>query len=265
MFEKPEGIRFYYYRKEGEGMGLRTVGMMPVFLAAKDASEDFMIQSYKEISFFGQPVYFNTTQVTTIIVMVFILLLALIARHFILKGDPDNPNVVQNIVELLFEFMEGLVSNSMGKHASKYQNYIMTLLVFICISNISGAFGLRPPTADYAVTLGLAVLSFILIQYAGIKTSGFGAFTDLFKPVPFLFPINLIGEIATPISLSLRLYGNMLAGTIMMGLFYGLIPWFVQLGIPAALHGYLDFFSGVIQTYVFCMLTMVFITNKLES
>lgn len=244
-------------------MGLNTAGMMPIFLAAEDASADFMIQSYLDYNFFGHVVSINTTHVTTIIVMAFILILALIARHFVLKGDPDNPNMVQNIVEMLFEFMEGIVNSSMGKHASKYQNYIMTLLVFICISNISGAFGLRPPTADYAVTLGLAVLTFILIQYANIKTNKVGAFTDLFKPVPFLFPINLIGEIATPISLSLRLYGNLLAGTIMMGLFYGLTPWFVQLGIPAALHGYLDFFSGVIQTYVFCMLTMVFITDKL--
>lgn len=246
-------------------MGLKAAGMMPVFLAAEDASADFMIQSYMDINFFGHTVYLNTTHVTTIIVMAFILILALIARHYVLTGDPDNPNAVQNIAEMLFEFMEGLISNIMGKHTAKYQNYIMTILLFICISNISGAFGLRPPTADFAVTLGTALISFFMIQYAGIKTSGFGVVTDLFKPMPFLFPINLIGEIATPISLSLRLFGNILAGTVMLGLFYGLMPWFAKLGIPAALHGYLDFFSGVIQAYVFSMLTMVFITNKLDG
>jgi F-type H+-transporting ATPase subunit a len=64
--------------------------------------------------------------------------------------------------------------------------------------------------------------------------------------------------------MSLRLFGNMLAGTIMLGLYYGLLPWFAKLGIPVALHGYLDLFSGVIQTYVFAMLTMVFITEKLD-
>ena len=94
-------------------MGLKAAGMMPVFLAAEDASADFMIQSYLEYSFFGHPVYINTTHVTTIIVMAFILILALVARHFILKGDPDNPGVVQNIVEMLFEFMEGLITSNM--------------------------------------------------------------------------------------------------------------------------------------------------------
>lgn len=246
-------------------MGLNTAGFAPVFLAGRDVSSDFMIQSYYEYSFFGHKVSICTTHVTTIIVMAFILILALIARRSVLKGDPDHPSGVQNAVEMLIEFMDGMVNNGMGKYAKKYANYVMTLMVFIFFANISGLFGLRPPTADYAVTLGLALITFVLIQYANIKTNKFGAFTGLFQPLPILFPINLIGEFATPLSMSLRLFGNMLAGTIMMGLFYGLLPWFAKLGIPVALHGYLDLFSGVIQTYVFCMLTMVFITDKLSD
>lgn len=246
-------------------MGLHTMGAMPVFLAAKDPSSDFMIQSYYDYNFFGHTVSICTTHVTTIIVMAFILILALIARRAVLKGDPDNPSGIQNVVEMLVEFMDGMVNSSMGKYGAKYKNYIMTLMIFLFCSNLSGLFGLRPPTADYAVTLGLAIITFFMIQYAAIKTSGFGAFTNLFKPIPLLFPINLISEIATPLSLSLRLFGNLLAGTIMMGLYYGLLPWFAKIGIPAALHGYLDLFSGVIQTYVFCMLTMVFVTEKLDA
>ncbi|MDO4554388.1 MAG: F0F1 ATP synthase subunit A [Lachnospiraceae bacterium] len=246
-------------------MGFGTAALSPVFLASQDASTDFMIQSYVDYSFFGHTVSICTTHVTTIIVMAVILIFALIARRSVLKGDPDAPSGFQNVVELLIEFLDGVVTNNMGTHSRKYANYILTLMIFIFLSNISGLFGLRPPTADYAVTIGLAVITFILIQYAAIKTSKLGAFTDLFKPLPFLFPINLIGELATPLSLSLRLFGNMLAGTIMLGLYYGLLPWFAKLGIPVALHGYFDLFSGAIQTYVFSMLTMVFITQKLDA
>ena len=86
---------------------------------------------------------------------------------------------------------------------------------------------------------------------------------DRFKPIPLLFPINLIGELATPLSMSLRLFANMLSGTIILALWYGLIPIFLKIGVPAFLHVYFDLFSGCIQTYVFCMLTMIFVTDKI--
>ena len=87
-------------------------------------------------------------------------------------------------------------------------------------------------------------------------------FTDLFQPIPVLFPVNVIDEIATPVSLSLRLFGNIMAGTIMLSLWYGLLPIFAKLGLPAFLHVYFDLFSGAIQTFVFAMLTMTFIADK---
>lgn len=246
-------------------MGLSTAGLAAPFWASKDGSQNFVIQSYLDYEFFGHRVSVNTSQVTTVILMGFILILALIGRRAVLKGNPDYPDGIQNMVEMLIEFLDGLVKSSMGKHAPKYANYMLTLLIFICISNISGLFGLRPPTADFAVTFGMGIITFVLIQYANIKRNKIGAFTGLFRPLPFLFPINLIGEIATPVSLSLRLFGNVLAGTIMMSLYYSLLPWFAKIGIPAALHGYLDLFSGVIQTYVFVMLTMVWIADKYDD
>jgi F-type H+-transporting ATPase subunit a len=242
-------------------MGLNTAGFMPVLLS-QDVSKEFLIQSYYEFNFLGFPVSINTSQVTTVIVMGFILILALIARRAVLNGDPDNPGMIQNVTEMLIEFLDGLVLSGMGKRAKIYRNFILTLMIFICISNISGIFGLRPPTADFAVTFGMGIIVFFIIQYVNFKNNGFGAITGLFQPIPVLFPINLIGEFANPISLSLRLFGNVVGGTIMLGLYYGLMPWFARLGIPAFLHAYLDLFSGVIQTYVFAMLTMVWITDK---
>ena len=104
-----------------------------------------------------------------------------------------------------------------------------------------------------------------MIQYNNFKFNKFGAIKALFEPVFIFFPINLIGEVATVVSLSLRLYGNIMAGTVMITLYYTMIPIFAKIGIPAALHAYLDVFSGAIQAYVFTMLTMVFITNKIEG
>ena len=242
-------------------MGLNTAGLMPVLLS-QDVSKEFLIQSYYDFNLFGFPVSINTSQVTTVIVIGFILILALIARRAVLNGDPDNPGMIQNVTEMLIEFLDGLVLSGMGKRAKIYRNFILTLMIFICISNISGVFGLRPPTADFAVTFGMGIIVFFIIQYVNFKNNGFGAITGLFQPLPVLFPINLIGEFANPISLSLRLFGNVVGGTIMLGLYYGLLPWFAKLGIPAFLHAYLDLFSGVIQTYVFAMLTMVWITDK---
>jgi len=139
------------------------------------------------------------------------------------------------------------------------------LFIFLILSNLSGLFGLRPPTADYGVTLPLGLITFGIIHYNGIKKNKVKHFTSLFEPFALLFPINLIGEVAVPLSLSLRLFGNILSGTVMMGLIYGMLPLLVKLGMPAALHVYFDIFSGCIQTYVFCMLTMVYVNDKISD
>ncbi len=86
----------------------------------------------------------------------------------------------------------------------------------------------------------------------------------LFQPIWFLFPINLIGEFAVPLSLSLRLFGNVMSGTVLMGLIYDLLKPFT-IGYPALLHAYFDLFSGCIQAYVFCMLTMVYVNDKIAD
>ncbi len=229
-----------------------------------DNSVDFMIHGLVKIHLFGQEFWITTTHVSVGIVMLVLLIFALIANRKIRQGK-DIPDTFQNIVEWMVESLDSMVANTMGKRGKIFRNYIGTIFLFILISNISGLFGLRPPTADFGTTLCLGLITFGLIQYNNIKFNRGRAFTDLFKPLPFLFPINLIGELAVPISLSLRLFGNVLSGTVLMALIYGLLPIFVKLGLPAVLHVYFDVFSGCIQTYVFCMLTMVFISQKMPQ
>ncbi|WP_394917530.1 F0F1 ATP synthase subunit A [uncultured Robinsoniella sp.] len=222
-----------------------------------------MIHGLFKYKLFGQEFYITTTHVSILIVMIILFVFAVIANRK-MKNPDEIPGGFQNAVEMIVEMLDKMVHGSMGKYAGKFANYIGSIFLFIFVSNISGLFGLRPPTADYGVTLPLGIMTFVIIQYNNIRYNKFGALTGLFKPLPFLFPINLIGEIAVPFSLSLRLFGNILSGTVMMSLIYTLLAP-IAIGWPGFLHIYFDIFSGAIQTYVFCMLTMVFVTDKLPG
>ena len=233
-----------------------------MLLAAK-GDVDFMIHGLFKYKLFGQEFYITTTHVSILIVMLVLLIFALAANRA-MHHFKEIPAGFQNVVEMIVEMLDKMIYGSMGKHAGKFVNYISSIFLFIFISNISGLFGLRPPTADFGVTLPLGLLTFGIIQYNNLKYNKVEAFTGLFKPLPFLFPINLIGEIAVPFSLSLRLFGNVLSGTVMMSLIYSLLSP-IAVGWPGILHIYFDVFSGAIQTYVFCMLTMVFVTDKIPE
>ena len=232
---------------------------------APDEGVTFGVDGFFQYSFFGQKVWLTTTHITLFIVMLALVVFALIANRVIKKADPEKaPGPFLNVIEYMVESIDNLTKTNMGeKHGGQFANYIGTIFCFILLANVAGLFGLRPPTADYGVTFGLALITFVLIHYNGFKYQKMAHITNLFKPI-LLTPINIIGELATPLSMSLRLFGNVLSGTVLMGLIYGLIGKFALIW-PAVLHGYFDVFSGAIQTYVFAMLTMVFISNNFEE
>ncbi len=240
------------------------IGNAGILLAAQNNEPDFMIHGLIKYKLFGQDLYITTTHVSIIIVTLLLITFFLIMKRK-MKNPEEVPGTLQNIAEIIVEAIDNMVNQNMGKNARRFVNYIGTIFLFIFISNISGVFGLRPPTADFGVTLPLGLITFALIHYNDVKKNKARAFTSLFKPLFFLFPINVIGEIAIPFSLALRLYGNILSGTVMMALVYGLLPIFVKIGIPAVLHVYFDLFAGAIQTYVFCMLTMAFVNDKIAD
>ena len=156
-----------------------------------------MIHGVFSYEMFGQTFWITTTHVAILIVMLLILAFAIAARIAISHAG-EYPTGFQNVVELIVEMLDNMVESSMGVHAKKFRNYIGSIFIFIFISNISGLFGLRPPTADYGVTLPLGLITFGIIQYNNIKYNKVGAFTGLFQPLPFLFTIKLIGEIEVP-------------------------------------------------------------------
>jgi F-type H+-transporting ATPase subunit a len=225
---------------------------------------DFMIHGIFSLHIFGQEVWITTSHACILIVMGLMLVFAIIANRK-LKHATDRPDGFQNVIELIVEMLDNMVQGTMGKWAPRFVNYISTIFIFILMSNISGLFGLRPPTADYGTTLALALITFFMIRFNKAKhQSAKDIWTGMCSPLPpwlpLWAPINIISEIAVPISLSLRLFANVLSGTVIMALVYGLLK-IIAIVWPAALHVYFDLFSGAIQTYVFCMLTMTYVSQ----
>lgn len=226
------------------------------------ANLDFMVHGVFSYELFGQTVWITTTHVCLLIVLLTLFIFSCAVKATMKKASMI-PGVFQNIVEIIVEMLDGMISSTMGKNAAKFANYIGTVFIFIFISNISGLMGLRPPTADYGVTLPLGVATFAIIHFNKFKHQKVsGVIQGLCDPWPFWAPINVIGDVAVPISLSLRLFANVLSGTVMMALIYALLSQIAYVW-PAVLHVYFDLFSGAIQTYVFCMLTMTYVSDAI--
>ena len=239
-----------------------------ILLASNADNIDFMIHGIFSVNFFGQKVWITTSHACILIIMAIMVIFAVIANRK-LKKAKEVPDGFQNIIELIVEMLDKMVESTMGKWAPKFVNYISTIFIFILMSNISGLFGLRPPTADYGTTLALAIITFFMIwinkfRHQKLKT----IWSDMCSPLPpwlpIWLPINLVSELAVPVSLSLRLFANVLSGTVIMALVYGLLR-VIALAWPAALHVYFDLCSGAIQTYVFCMLTMTYVTQACDT
>ena len=235
-------------------------------LAASGSNIDFMIHGLFSYELFGQTFWITTSHVCTLIVMLILTGFAL-AVNIKMRHAAEVPGTFQNIAELMVEKLDDMVYGTMGRRGKGFANYIGTIFLFILLSNISGIFGLRPPTADYGTTLPLGIITFFLIhitqfRYQKPKTIWRDMCSPLPPWLPVWVPINIISEIAVPVSLSLRLFANVLSGTVILTLIYGLLSKFAYVW-PAFLHVYFDLFSGAIQTYVFCMLTMTYIRNTM--
>lgn len=215
------------------------------------------------------------TVTNTWIVMIAILLLCLWLTHNL---SVRNPSRKQLVAEKLVSMLYNMVESTMGKRYSSFAPYIGALFTLSIISSLSGLTGMRPPTADLSTTLAWALLTFVMIQVNNIRIHGFlGYLKGFTQPIFVMTPINLVSEIANPISMSFRHFGNIASGLVITGLVYGalaalsslLLGWIpvlgtvplFQVGIPAFLSLYFDVFTSFLQAYIICMLTMVFVSN----
>jgi len=240
--------------------------MTPNLLLSGADGVDFMIHGIFKYSLFGHEVWITTSHVCLLIVVVCLLIFFFVGGQ-VFKHAKAVPGYFQCALEFAVEFLDGITEGTMGAKGKGFRNYIGTLFIFILFSNISGLLGLRPPTADYGVTLPLGLITFSLIRINEVRfNSPWAIWKDKCSPLPpwlpIWLPINIIGDCAVPVSLSLRLFANILSGTVMMALVYGLLSK-IAYAWPAALHVYFDLFSGAIQTYVFCMLTVTYIGSAI--
>lgn len=171
------------------------------------------------------------------------------------------PGRVQGVVEMGIDFLNGIVEDNMGEGKKKFVPYIGALGIYLFLLNMVGLFGIKPPTADYSVALGIGLTTFFIVQAYTIKKLGLvGYFKGYASPVAILLPINIMERIMLPISLSLRLFGNIFAATMIMELLYEAlngINFVAAIGIPIPFHLYFDVFDGTIQMIIFVMLTMI--------
>jgi len=176
-----------------------------------------------------------------------------------LKANPETKK--QHIAELIIEFLYSLLDGSLGKKGRKYLPFVGTLFLFILTMNLLWFIpGVMPPTTDLSTTIGLALVTIIIVHSIGLINNGVrGYFGHFLQPFPVLLPLNLIKEVVKPVTLSLRLFGSMFGEKIAVTIFFILIP--VLVPVPIMLLGAL---LGALQAFVFTLLTIIYLAYALE-
>lgn len=173
----------------------------------------------------------------------------------------ENPGKRQVVIEMFVTGLQNIVKGIIGEEGERYVSYLVTVMMYIGLSNIIGLLGMKPPTKDLNVTAALSILSILLIQYANIHARGTRGWLKSFaQPVAVVTPINILELVIRPLSLCMRLFGNVLGAFVVMELLKLLVP--VIIPIPFSL--YFDIFDGFIQAYVFVFLTSLFIKEAVE-
>jgi len=200
------------------------------------------------------------------IVMVLLIALALFLRRSLKRDVEAKPNRVQAALEALMDLLQGqLTSNfSSERLARELFPFISTLFLFVLFSNWLGVVpGLSSPTQDLNVTMGLALMVFVVSQALAMRAKGMKKYWKRYlEPVPFLLPLNIIGELSRPMSHAFRLFGNMLAGTILVTV---VMTKFAPIVVPTALHLIFGLFFGAIQAFVFAILAVAYINVAVEE
>lgn len=200
----------------------------------------------------------NLPVTDTLLVGWLTMIIILIGVKYLTTKLEIRPNKKQNVAELLIEAIHGQIEPMLPGEGWKFLPFIATIFIYITLSNIIIVIpGLTSPSADLNLTLGLALVVFIVVQQQGIKEYGlFGYLKSYAEPVIFLLPINIIGELAKPISHSFRLFGNIIGGLIIVSLIYQAAPPI----IPVPLHLWFDLFVGLIQGFIYGMVAIAYIS-----
>ena len=241
----------------------------------------------------GAPILFEIPilggiKITSTLVITWGVMLVLTLLCIWLTHDLKVKNVSkrQAVAEYIVGMAENLVRNNMGEQWMRYVPLIAPIFALSVFSSLTSLIGLFPPTADLPTELAWAIVAFVLITYYKIKANGFGGYLKGFcDPIFLMAPFNFLGEIFRPVSMTFRHFGNIVSGTVITALVYaaltvassalfGLLPGvvgrflgsipFLTVGVPAVISLYFDWFGAIMQAFIFCMLTMIFIATAAE-
>lgn len=224
---------------------------------AEKLLEELTCETVFTIPIFGGIPIAESVVVTWIIMAA----LTLLSICFVRNLKVENPGRKQQVLEMavggLYSFFDDLI----GEEGRRYVPYLISVAIYIGVANLIGLLGLKPPTKDLNTTAALAIISIVLIEYAGFHRKGLKGFIKSFaEPVAIIAPINILELFIKPLSLCMRLFGNILGGFVVMELIKLLVPAF----LPVPFSMYFDIFDGLIQAYVFVFLTALFIKEAVE-
>ena len=224
---------------------------------AKNLMEELECKTVFTIPVLGGLEIKESIVVTWIIMAVLILLSIFLTRNMKI----DHISKRQAVAELIVTKLTGIVEGMIGEKGKAFVPYLTTVLVYIGVSNIIGLFGFKSPTKDLNVTIALAVMSIVLVEAAGIYYLGVKKWLHKFtEPIAIVTPINILEVFTRPLSLCMRLFGNVLGSFVIMELIKMIVPVF----LPTVSSLYFDIFDGLLQAYVFVFLTSLYIGEEIE-
>ena len=224
---------------------------------------EFLMEELEAATAFTIPIFggievAESTVISWVIMAIIMILTLVLTRNM----KVENPGKLQVGVEYVVESLQNIVRGIVGHEGERYVPYLATVLVFLGISNVFAVTGMKPPTKDLNVSAAVALMSIVLVQIASIRQNRVKGWLKGFtKPIAVVTPINIMELAIRPLSLCMRLFGNVLGAFVVMKLLEHLVPVI----LPAVFSLYFDFFDGLIQAYVFVFLTGLFIKEAVED
>ncbi|MGM9522308.1 MAG: F0F1 ATP synthase subunit A [Oscillospiraceae bacterium] len=239
------------------GIWLFAVKLLEIIFGPKESGA-FAVEIWAERADVGG-FSLSVTVILTWIIMAVLIIAAAAIRIFVIPHLTDEPKGIQNVLEICVESLCKYTKSNVGDLGDNLPAYLFTLALFMVGSAITELFGYRAPTSDITMTFALALITFVLINYYGFKVKGFGGRLRRFKN-----PMNLISDIAVPVSMACRLFGNMLGGLIVMDLLYFAMGSYA-VAVPSVVGLYFNVFHPLIQAFIFITLTLTFIGEAIEE
>ncbi len=224
---------------------------------------EFLMEELEAATAFTIPIFggievAESTVISWVIMAIIMILTLVLTRNM----KVENPGKLQVGVEYVVESLQNIVRGIVGHEGERYVPYLATVLVFLGISNVFAVTGMKPPTKDLNVSAAVALMSIVLVQIASIRQNRVKGWLKGFtKPIAVVTPINIMELAIRPLSLCMRLFGNVMGAFVVMKLLEHLVPVI----LPAVFSLYFDFFDGLIQAYVFVFLTGLFIKEAVED